>query len=479
MRRDDAFEIEPDRTARSMLIREIPWRPPDEAIAPWADAPCVAWLDSGGQAGARCRYTYLAIDPFQTLLAGPTGCSLNGRRLDLDPFAALAGELARFALPPIEAPAPFIGGAVGFLGYETARHLERLPSPPAGRLDIPDMVFGFYDLVLAFDVQARRAWILSSGLPHEAGPARRRRAEARADWALDRLASAAPRPPADIAPLHWRREIGRADYLAKVARIRRYIEAGDIYQANFTARFLADTPPGLAPFDLYAKLRRSNPAPFSAYLGCGPGRAVASASPERFVRLDALGAIESRPLKGTRPRGATKREDAALAAELAVSVKDRAENLMIVDLLRNDIGRVADIGSVRVPTLCEIESFPAVHHLVSAVEGRLRAGLGPVDLLRATFPGGSITGAPKIRAMEIIAELEAAPRGPYCGAIAWIGFDGSMDSSIAIRTLTVTPDTIAVHAGGGIVADSDPAAEFEEMMVKARPLLRALGEEPN
>jgi para-aminobenzoate synthetase component 1 len=464
-----------------MLIREMPWRPPEEAIAPWADAPYVAWLDSSGPAGPRCRYSFLAIDPFQVLEAGPDGCALDGRRLDvnpLDPFAALAGELARFALPPGEAPAPFVGGAVGFLGYDMARHLERLPSAPAGRLDIPDMVFGFYDLVLAFDLEARRAWVCSSGLPHEAGPARERRAAKRADWVLDRMRAAARRTPSNIAQLHWRREIGRADYLAKVARIRRYIEAGDIYQANFTTRFLSDAPAGLNPFDLYAKLRAANPAPFSAYLGCGPGRAIASVSPERFVRLDAFGTVESRPLKGTRPRGATPALDAALAAELAASVKDRAENLMIVDLLRNDISRVADIGSVRVPVLCEVESFPAVHHLVSAIEGKLRAGLGPVDLLRATFPGGSITGAPKIRAMEIIAELESSPRGPYCGAVAWIGFDGSMDSNIAIRTVTVTPGAIAAHAGGGIVADSDPAAEFEEMMVKARPLLRALGEEP-
>jgi para-aminobenzoate synthetase component 1 len=462
-----------------MLIREMPWRSPEEAIAPWADAPYVAWLDSSGPAGPRCRTSFLAIDPFQVLQAGPDGCALNGRRLDLDPFAALAAELARFALPPVEAPAPFVGGAVGFLGYELSRRLERLPPPPGHRLDIPDMVFGFYDLVLAFDLDAKRVWVCSSGLPDQDGPARRRRATDRADWAMGCVAAAARRPAAHNTPLKWRREVGRADYLARVARVRRYIEAGDIYQANFTNRFLADTPAGLNPFDLYAKLRAANPAPFSAYLGCGPGRAIASASPERFVRLDAFGTIESRPLKGTRPRGATAALDAALAAELAASVKDRAENLMIVDLLRNDVSRVADIGSVRVPTLCEVESFPAVHHLVSSIEGRLRAGLGPVDLLRATFPGGSITGAPKIRAMEIIAELEASPRGPYCGAIAWIGFDGAMDSNIAIRTVTVTPNTIAAHAGGGIVADSDPAAEFEEMMVKARPLLRALGEEPD
>jgi para-aminobenzoate synthetase component I len=461
-----------------MLVREFSWRPPEDATAPWADDPYIAWLDSGGPPGSRSRYSYLAIAPFQVLQAGPAGTILDGRPLALDPFTALAQELARFSQPDCIAPVPFAGGAVGFLGYELGRHLERVPHLTAGRLNMPDMAFGFYDLVLAFDADARRAWLLSSGLPHEDGATRRRHAMERADWTMRRLDATPRRPEASIPTLRWRRETGRATHQARVARVLEYIAAGDIYQANLTSRFLADTPAGLRPFDLYAKLRRSNPAPFAAYLGCGPGRAVASASPERFIQLDRAGAIESRPLKGTRPRGTSEQADAALAADLAASVKDRAENLMIVDLLRNDISRVAQIGSVRVPTLCAVESFPAVHHLVSAIEARMCAGLGPVDLLRATFPGGSITGAPKIRAMEIIAELEAAPRGPYCGAVAWIGFDGAMDSSIAIRTLTVTPEVIAAQAGGGIVADSDPAEEFEEMMVKVRPLLRALGEEP-
>jgi para-aminobenzoate synthetase component I len=461
-----------------MLIREFAWRLPEDALAPWADDPYVAWLDSGGPLGPRSRYSYLAIAPFQVLEAGPAGTILNGRMLALDPFTALARELARFPHPGIVAPVPFTGGAVGFLGYELGRHLEDVPHLTTDRLNIPDMTFGFYDLVLAFDTETQRAWLLSSGLPHEDGAARRRHATQRADWTMRRMGATPRRPSADITPLQWRRETGRAAHQAGVARVLEYIAAGDIYQANFTTRFLADAPTGLRPFDLYAKLRRGNPAPFAAYLGCGPRLAVASASPERFVQLDSGGKIESRPLKGTRPRGESATADATLAADLAASVKDRAENLMIVDLLRNDISRVAQIGSVRVPALCAVESFPAVHHLVSAIEGRMCPGLGPVDLLRATFPGGSITGAPKIRAMEIIAELEAAPRGPYCGAIAWIGFDGAMDSSIAIRTLTVTPEMIAAQAGGGIVADSNPVDEFEEMMVKVRPLLRALGEEP-
>ncbi|WP_244439515.1 anthranilate synthase component I family protein [Azospirillum baldaniorum] len=256
-----------------------------------------------------------------------------------------------------------------------------------------------------------------------------------------------------------------------------YIRAGDIYQANFTQRFLAERRDGLDSYALYRRLRAISPAPFAAYLDCGPRLRIASASPERFIRLSAAGEVETRPIKGTRPRYADPAADAAAAAELVASVKDRAENLMITDLLRNDLGRVSRVGSVRVPTLYGLESFASVHHLVSVVTARLRPGLGAVDLLRAALPGGSITGAPKIRAMQIIDELEVARRGAYCGSVAWLGFDGAMDSSIVIRTLSITPDTVIAQAGGGIVADSDPADEHEEMMVKIRAQLRALGEE--
>ncbi|MGB8842851.1 MAG: aminodeoxychorismate synthase component I, partial [Aliidongia sp.] len=289
-----------------------------------------------------------------------------------------------------------------------------------------------------------------------------------------RLPSAAPLPTATpSSPVGWTAEIDPLDYQARIARLLEYIRAGEIYQANFTARHLMPRPPGSAA-DLYRSLRRSSPAPFAAYLACGPDLAVASASPERFLSVDRSGHIETRPIKGTRPRGRDPQEDARLAAELAASGKDRAENLMIADLMRNDIGRVATIGSVAVPSLSAVETFPAVHHLVSVVEASLRPGASLIDLLRATFPGGSITGAPKRRAMALIDEVEVARRGPYCGSIVWLGFDGAMDSSIIIRTLTITPDLVIAQAGGGIVFESDPAAEYEEMMVKIRPLLRAI-----
>jgi para-aminobenzoate synthetase component 1 len=444
------------------LALSLPWVDPAHAFARWANDPHLAWLDSQGPASGRGGTSYLAIEPFEVLRPAPGHC----------PFAALGDAMAawRFAWPG--APVAFIGGAVGFLSYEAGAALEGIDRP--GAATVPDACFGLYDLVLAFDHASRRAWLLSSGLPERQPSLRASRARARADAALARLAGGAASPP-PLATLAWREETSRAAHMARVARTVAYVESGDICQANITARFLADRPAGASAAAIHLALRAANPAPYGAYLSCGPALAIASASPERFLGLTAQGAIEARPIKGTRPRGRDAAEDGALAAELRASAKDRAENLMIVDLLRHDIGRVASIGSVTVPQLAALETFANVHHLVSVVRGALRPGLAAVDLLRAAFPGGSITGAPKRRAMEVIRELEPAPRGAYCGAVAWLGWDGAMDSSIAIRTLTVAPDLVVAQAGGGITADSDPAEEYEEMLVKIRPLLRALG----
>ena len=456
-------------------VQEIPWREPAAVFAHWCDDPYMAFLDGAAQADPRGRYSYLAIEPFRILAAVDGRVTIDGLPVPGDPFTVLERELERYRIEPGEAPVPFAGGAVGFLGYELGRCLERLPARHGNELAIPDMVIAFYDVVIGFDQAERRAWILSSGLPSEGETARAARAERRTRAIFKRLRRPVPVPPAaPRSPVDWVAELDPADYQARVATLLEHIRAGDIYQANFTARHLIARPEGAAA-DLYRSLRRSSPAPFAAYLACGPRLAVASASPERFLSVDAAGRIETRPIKGTRPRGRDAAEDALLAAELAASAKDRAENLMIVDLMRNDISRVAEIGSVAVPALCALESFPSVHHLVSVVEGRLRPGASRIDLLRATFPGGSITGAPKLRAMELIDAVEIARRGPYCGSIAWFGFDGAMDSSIVIRTLTITPELVIAQAGGGIVADSDPAAEYEEMMVKIRPLLRAIG----
>ncbi|MGF1612091.1 MAG: aminodeoxychorismate synthase component I, partial [Kiloniellales bacterium] len=264
----------------------------------------------------------------------------------------------------------------------------------------------------------------------------------------------------------------RPAYEAAVQRGIDYIHAGDIFQANLSQRFSARLPAGETPFMLYRRLRALNPAPFAAYLKFGQD-VIASSSPERFLKLSD-GQVESRPIKGTRPRGHDAAEDEALARELLASEKDRAENVMIVDLLRNDLSRVCRDSSVAVPELCVLERYATVYHLVSTIVGELRPGKTAVDLLEASFPGGSITGAPKIRAMEIIAELEPTRRGPYCGSIGYIGFDGDMDSSIVIRTFSIHGDQVSFQVGGGIVADSRPAEEYEETLAKGRALLAAL-----
>lgn len=409
-------------------------------------------LDSAAPDPARGRHVFLAARPCRTLLD------------PADPFAALAEALGPRRPPCADTTLPFTGGAVGLFGYELGRHLERAPRRHAGAPG--EMAVGIYDAVAGFDLAERKAWVVASS-PDAIAKAERLAAE------IEAAPDLAPPPPAP--PVEIRAELARGDYLERVARVIAYIGAGDIFQANFTQRFIADRPPGYSAFDLYRRLRALNPAPFAAFLNCGEDLTVATASPERFLRLDRLGRVEARPIKGTRRRSADPAEDAREAAALAASVKDRAENLMITDLLRNDIGRVAELGSVTVSALHAVESYATLHHLVSVIEARLRPGLGPVDLLRATFPGGSITGAPKVRAMEIIDELEPGPRGPYCGAIGWIGFDGAMDTSIVIRSISLTRERITVQAGGAIVADSDPEAEHAEMMAKAAPALAALG----
>jgi para-aminobenzoate synthetase component 1 len=262
----------------------------------------------------------------------------------------------------------------------------------------------------------------------------------------------------------------RDGYLAAVRRAVEYVHAGDCFQVNIAQRLL--TPLTEHPLELYARLRERNPAPFAGYFDLGPF-AVASASPERFLHVTD-GAVETRPIKGTRPRGRTPDEERARIAELAASAKDRAENVMIVDLLRNDLGRVCQYGTVRVPAVCQVETYKYVHHLVSEVRGQLADGRTPLDLLRACFPGGSVTGAPKVRAMEIIAELEPTARGPYCGSLGYVGFDGAADTNILIRTFTAGRGWVQFPVGGGIVADSEPEREYEETLHKAEGLLRAL-----
>jgi para-aminobenzoate synthetase component 1 len=457
------------------VVIPIPYRDPTVAFAPLADGLMSVLLDSALR-GPQGRYSYIAHDPFQTLrcMPHPWRVTRDGAPCDGDPFTVLANELARFSCDGV-GPAPFAGGAIGFFAYELGGVLERLPVPRS-RPFPADMVVGFYDVLAAFDHERREGWVISTGFP-ASGEDRTIRAQARAKALVNALGTE-PLPPPLCATSYqprsvWTAETSRADHEARVGKILDAVRAGDIYQANLTQRFLAELPPGAAAFDIYRSLAGQSPAPFAAFINAGDMTLI-SASPERFVSLDAGGVVETRPIKGTRPRGKTPEEDAALAHDLSTSAKDRAENLMIVDLLRNDLSRVCAPGSIRVPELCTLTTFPGVHHLVSSITGHMRPGLGAADLLRAAFPGGSITGAPKIRAMEIIHALEPAARGPYCGTIAWMGFNGAMDSSIIIRTLVKAGRQLVAQSGGGIVADSDPAQEYEECLTKIRPLLSVL-----
>lgn len=457
-------------------IEELPWAAPHELFHAFADEPFALLLDSATAAPGRDpalhgRWSFIAREPYDTLVlrAG------DGR----DPFATLKERLAR--LQPAASPSlpPFAGGAAGFFGYDLAHALEKLP--PRDRpfaiddRNLPDMAVGFYDTVLAFDHLEGRAFIVSTGRSDEDAHAHMARAESRAAEWRERISAARNelRPEAASGATAIAANFTREEYERAVARVIDYIRAGDIFQANLAQRFDAPLAGGDTPYALYLRLRRRSPAPFASFFNFGAG-ALVSSSPERFLACRE-GAVETKPIKGTRPRGPTPAEDARLAAELLASEKDRAENVMIVDLLRNDLSRVCADGTVTVEKLCALESFSHVHHLVSTVKGGLAPGMTSVDLLAAAFPGGSITGAPKLRAMEIIAELEPTTRGPYCGAIGYIGFDGGMDTSIAIRTMIVQGERVSFQAGGGITADSDPAAEYEETLAKARAMMDALG----
>ena len=455
-------------------VREIGYRPAVTVFETIADEPVLAWLDSAAESDPRGRWSMLCVRPFRTIEAWDGQVRIDGRPVDGDAFSVLDRELRRYRITPGASPVPFTGGAVGSFGYGLGGLLETLPARHPNDLGLPEMSVGLFDVVMGFDHQARRCWLISSGFP-EQGARRASRAVTRADEVEALLGREARDIPA-CGQVAWRAELDRATYERRVGWVLGKIRAGDIFQANFTMRLQGARPAGLSAAGIHLRLRAESPAPFAAFLRRGR-RALASASPERFLRLDADGQIETRPIKGTRPRDADPDVDSALRGTLAASIKDRAENLMIVDLMRNDLGRVARPGSVAVPTLHEVETFASAHHLVSEVTAQLRSGLGPVDLLRATFPGGSVTGAPKIQAMQIIDAIEASARGPYCGSIGWIGFDGAMDSSIVIRTVVVAGDRLVAQAGGGIVADSDPASEYEEMRVKLGPVLRALGDE--
>lgn len=448
--------------------------PPHRLFGAFLDDRYPILLDSSLPHREMGRYSYIVADPILVLRAknGEITIESDGRRRVAygDPFEHLRRLLAELRTDTVPGLPPFQGGAVGYFGYDLAQHVEALPRVALDDLGVPDMVVGIYCWAIAYSHLEGRAWLVGSPYPDgDLGELRRRM-----ERALQKLKRAPSEPPSGsdgwTLPLIVS-NFTRQGYLDAIARAKEYISAGDIYQVNLSQRFQVPIP--LSPWELYCRLREVSPVPYSAFLELGD-LTIASASPELFLRKEGPRVI-TRPIKGTRPRGKTPEEDRRLAEELAGSEKDRAENVMIVDLLRNDLGRVCRVGSVRVPELFALESYTTVHHLVSTVEGTLTDSNDAVSLLKACFPGGSVTGCPKIRAMEIIDELEPTRRGVYCGSIGYVGFDGNLDTSIVIRTVVVKDGQAFFQVGGAIVADSDPEAEFQETLDKARAVILALG----
>ncbi len=451
-------------------IAELPYHPDSARLfEPLADLPWAVFLDSGSHHPGQSRYDILAAEPYVTLQTRgrmtEVRTEVRGKeRVQVLPDDPL--ELLRLHLgPPVrpQSALPFWGGAIGYFGYDLARRFENLPSLAMDAEKLPEMAIGLYDWAAVVDHLEQRAWVV--------GGVRDPQTVVRWETIVARFAEPGELPRVPFtAGAPATSNLNEHEYAQAFYRIQDYIHAGDCYQINLAQRFSA--PVAGDSWLAYQALRVINPAPYAAYFNT-PQAQILSASPERFLKLE-RGEVETRPIKGTRPRVGHPRLDAELAEELRASEKDRAENVMIVDLLRNDLSKVCASHSVRVPRLFEVESYATVHHLVSTVTGTLAPDRDALGLLRACFPGGSITGAPKRRAMQIIEELEPHRRGVYCGAIGYLGFNGNMDLNIAIRTMVVADGMARFWAGGGIVADSQLDAEYRETFDKARALLRLL-----
>jgi len=438
----------------------------------FADLPGLVLLESA-RSGRGSRWSYLTADPLAVLERASPGS---------DPFADARALLARLddnATTGGGHP-PFSGGLCGYLAYDLGRRLEQLPVQARNEGRLPELRLCLYDWVVGWDTRTGNAWLAIRSVDGNVARRERRRGEV-----LERLASAGQVAGGEATataelPLDFTSNLDQAAFERMVQAVRSAIAEGELYQANVSRR-LRTTFRG-EPWPLYRRLRTGDPVSFAAFLDLGRvgedgagTRALVSASPEPFLSVDEVRVVQADPIKGTRPRGRTPEEDRQLACELLGSAKDRAENTMIVDVLRNDLGRVCEPDSVLVPRLCRLERTASVQHLVSTVTGRLEAGRDAFDLLSAAFPGGSITGAPKIRAMELIETLEPVRRGPYTGALVWIGAGGQMGSSILIRTFVADGESLSLHVGGGITWRSEPSAEWDETLAKARGPLAAIG----
>jgi para-aminobenzoate synthetase component 1 len=495
---------------RALRYCEVEPFSPHELAARCDDQPYVALLENPGEPSELGRYAYFCRAPIWVFRskrarcwAGPPGAERELEGSPLDELARLLAHWQAGCSTWEDALPPFCGGAIGYLGYELLHVIEDIPvlRPELDRdtQALPDISLALFDLVFATDLIEQRSFVLATGFGDTLALAEQAAAERLDEGrrALERFRMP-PARAADVAPLralaaaerarHPRLHaddlpargitatIDRAGYLASIERIQQEILDGNAFEVCLTQRFDIELSPGeLEPSarELYEVLRAVNPAPMSAYLRM-PEAEILSASPERFVKLDRSGVVETRPIKGTRPRGRSEAEDLTLADDLRTAEKDRAENLMIVDLCRNDLGKLARFGSVRVTELCGVHPYEFTWQMVSTIRAQLRDGLGPVELLRACFPGGSMTGAPKIEAMKIIHRLEPTERGVFSGAIGLFDFDGAVDLAIVIRTLIRTGPRLSFHVGGAIVADSDPAEEYQETLDKAHGLVLAL-----
>jgi para-aminobenzoate synthetase component I len=469
-------------TFEPVVIPLDPAYTPLVAFERLAKLPYGLWLDSALRTDPRSRYSFVTADP------------IDWFRIDrpmADPLAQVEKWLERYATPSVEGLPPFQGGVAGYMAYEFGRCFERIPGAQHDEFELPLAVLGLYDVVLAWDHACDRGWLISQGFgePADIG-SRRQRAEQRArQWMQLMLAE---QPPLDCARAQpsiqamahgltapqfetrlgggWLGNFDSHGYRDAVQKARDYIHAGDIFQVNLSQRLLC--PARCDARVLYKRLREVNAAPFASFFDMGVAQLV-SASPERFLRVQE-GWVETRPIKGTRRRSGDAEQDRRLQCELQQSPKDRSENIMIVDLLRNDLSRVCEVDSLSVDQLCAIEAYPFVLHMVSSIRAKLQSTSGFSRLFASVFPGGSITGAPKVRAMEIIAELEPTARGPYCGSLGYAGVNGSMDWNILIRTLTASRGWWQFQVGGGIVADSIPDQEEEETWTKAAGIVAAI-----
>lgn len=472
------------------LIQEISTPHSPESLAGrLKDEPGLVLLRSAFFDSPQARYSFLAVRPFLTFHSFGSRCEIiSPERTDIqfgNPWHLLDSLMSRCELlEELDLPFP-LGGCFGYWGYDLKNFVEpKLPRRALNDLELPDCHVGFYDSLVVFDHRLEKTWIVSTGLSADGSRDERRANEQAEIWRKHlRIESV----PGTLSLSPWERKgrstsappaicsnLKRENFIARVERARDYIRAGDIYQVNLSHRLAAPFP--FPAWRLFNDLSSVSPAPFSAYIDCGDFQ-IASSSPELFLRLSGSH-IQTRPIKGTRPRSADPTRDAQLTYELQTSSKEMAELVMITDLLRNDLGKVCEFGSVQVPELVRLERFPQVQHLVSTVEGRLRTGGTHFAAFASCFPGGSITGAPKIRAMEIIDELEPIARGPYTGALGYLGFNRESQLSIAIRTAVCKGRTAYFHVGAGIVADSVAEAEYEETLAKARGFYEALQRPP-